>query len=548
MRVNERGYEFADINARLGDATLRFNGTLGRRPKLSDTHISLVAEGPDFAKIAAIANLTVPAASFRISARTEPVQTGFLLHEASAKVGEDQLELTGVLGQPPKFIGTNLDFAAKGPNLDLISEFAHLERSLSGDPYEISGQFEGTPEVLRLQRFEARLGDSDLSGSFDLDLRNKANLEGEFSSRYLDIGVLLAEEKSDLVSEKESAKIQPAAPAPESPSDSTKRPRYLIPDTPIDLSALDAVNVDIRFTGEKVLTKMAQLSKVELGVHLRDGNLELNPISVRDSVRGGVSGTASLRPLEKGFSVAIDGKTEQLRLGFLSAKGEDPANQPPLDSVVVFNGVGSSLHEIAASGNGRLELMQGRGRINNSMLNLLANDISLELFNALNPFRKTDPHTTVECGVYGAKVVDGVATLDPLAARTGKMTVVGSGRIDFKTEKIDFAWNTRPRQGIGISASAITNPFVRLGGTLSSPTIGLKPTEAALSTGAAVATGGLSILAKGLLDRLRAEENVCKAALEQMKGGSESKTLFEKLLPSVNIGGQSPDRPSDARR
>jgi hypothetical protein len=75
---------------------------------------------------------------------------------------------------------------------------------------------------------------------------------------------------------------------------------------------------------------------------------------------------------------------------------------------------------------------------------------------------------------------------------------------------------TKPRKGIGISASMITNPYIKLGGTLADPSIELKPIEAVTSTGVAVATLGLSLVAKGMFDRITAERKVCTKVLEQI--------------------------------
>jgi len=96
------------------------------------------------------------------------------------------------------------------------------------------------------------------------------------------------------------------------------------------------------------------------------------------------------------------------------------------------------------------------------------------------------------------------------------MTMLGSGRIDLETEKLNLDWVTKPRKGIGISASMITNPYIKLGGTLGHPTIELKPMQAIASTGAAIATLGISWVAKGMLDRATAEKKVCKKALEEI--------------------------------
>ena len=58
------------------------------------------------------------------------------------------------------------------------------------------------------------------------------------------------------------------------------------------------------------------------------------------------------------------------------------------------------------------------------------------------------------------------------------------------TEKLNLEWVTKPRKGLGLSASMITNPYIKLGGTLGNPSIEMKPLEALTTTGAAVATAG----------------------------------------------------------
>ena len=103
----------------------------------------------------------------------------------------------------------------------------------------------------------------------------------------------------------------------------------------------------------------------------------------------------------------------------------------------------------------------------------------------------------------------GRASVEPLAGRTDLLTATGKGKVDFGTENIELEWTIKPRTGIGISAGSLANPYVKLGGTLSSPHLEAKPLDAAVSTGAAVATMGLTILAQGLYDRITSEENVC---------------------------------------
>jgi hypothetical protein len=74
----------------------------------------------------------------------------------------------------------------------------------------------------------------------------------------------------------------------------------------------------------------------------------------------------------------------------------------------------------------------------------------------------------------------------------------------------------------------ITNPYIKLGGTLSEPAVELKPLEAVASTSVAVATLGISLVAKGMYDRVTAEKKVCKEALEKIGRQSDDSSKKSK--------------------
>ncbi len=105
-----------------------------------------------------------------------------------------------------------------------------------------------------------------------------------------------------------------------------------------------------------------------------------------------------------------------------------------------------------------------------------------------------------------------------MAVQNKRMTIIGDGSVDLTTEKIKLDWITKPRKGLGLSASTLTNPYIRLGGTLAAPSIELKPLEAAVSTSAAVATLGITLAVKGLWNRITSGRKVCKKAIEQAEG------------------------------
>jgi len=87
--------------------------------------------------------------------------------------------------------------------------------------------------------------------------------------------------------------------------------------------------------------------------------------------------------------------------------------------------------------------------------------------------------------------------------------VVAGGELDLHTEALQVDFNTRPRTGIGISAGMFATPFIQIAGTLASPRLGVGAKGAAAGAAAAM-TGGMTVIAQGLFDRARGEQDLCK--------------------------------------
>ena len=69
--------------------------------------------------------------------------------------------------------------------------------------------------------------------------------------------------------------------------------------------------------------------------------------------------------------------------------------------------------------------------------------------------------TRLNCSVYIINLADGRAGIQAIVIQTDKLTIVSSGIIDLNTERINIGVETRPRKGVGISASMITNPCIQ---------------------------------------------------------------------------------------
>jgi uncharacterized protein involved in outer membrane biogenesis len=194
---------------------------------------------------------------------------------------------------------------------------------------------------------------------------------------------------------------------------------------------------------------------------------------------------------------------------------------------VDLRGSGRSVRDVMAGLNGDLLLVLGEGKINNKFVDFLGADLLTQVVEKVNPFRKTDPQTDLKCGVIKFTAKDGMATSDRgIAFETSKMTVVGSGTANLKTEAIDFSLRPNPRESAGIGAGELVK-LMRVRGTLAEPKIGVDEVEAAktaISLGAGLKAGGLSSLAQGLAGSAPADPNPCATALGKApvptKGGT----------------------------
>jgi uncharacterized protein involved in outer membrane biogenesis len=287
-------------------------------------------------------------------------------------------------------------------------------------------------------------------------------------------------------------------------------------DTPLPLVNKGRFDAHVKMTAQEVALAAGLLKDVSGDLTLEEGRLSL---AVRASGigEGRMEGTLRLLPSPRGTDLTLQASVRSVRSGFMAPKDGDVSKAPPMNLDVDLRSSGTSPRQLAARASGRLLVTQGKGRLKGSALKTLGSDILATLANQLNPFAAKDPYTNLQCSVARMKIVDGQATIDPLLMQSEKVTVVGHGKIDLRTEKLSFEFNTRPRKGIGITAGMFTNPFIQLGGTLANPHLTASPKGFA-SGALAVGTGGLSLLAKGLVDRVAGEADMCEKTLAKVSG------------------------------
>jgi len=500
----------------LGNAVLQVDGTIGTTPGLHGTELRISGRAPDTAIVAAVAGVSLPEGAIALDGGIAVGASGIRLDAVTASIGDTRAGISGILGPRPDRAGTALDVTLAGADLDDVIGPVTGISPLPPDPFELSAHVTSDPGRVSVSGLAARLGETDIEGSLALAHDGRAVLDANLRSEHVSVAKML---DGFLKAPAENA---PESAAPPKKKKGKRKGERLIPDDPLTLDVLGRFDATLRWSVAELALPAMTVRDVAVEGTVRDGALRIDRIDGTGRNGGRMSGALSIEPAATGYSLRAVAGLADGRLDLSKGKAES-ATLPALDIELEVAGTGRSLREIAAGANGHGLLRLGPGQLPNVLGDLVTSDVLLGLLDALNPFRKSTPYTGVECAVAAAEIQGGKAAVEPIAVRTDKLTIVGKGKVDFSTEGIDLVWTLKPRKGVGISAASIANPYVKLGGTLAAPSMEAKPLEAITSNGAAVATAGLTLLFRGIYDRITAEKKVCVKALEKAQKNAETR-------------------------
>jgi hypothetical protein len=506
MRRVPAGVELRDTRAEVGRLKLGASGTVGLGERLLGTDVRFEAEAPDTRALSQALGVTLPDGALRARGRVLRALDDLRLEATEVSIGATRAEARGTLGVRPGLEGSDFEVSVEGPDLAALLGPPTGLAPLPADPFALSLHLLGSPGRLASDRFHARLGKSDLEGSVSVRLGDRPFAEADLRSSRLD---------ADRPGGEPGRPPDAGEKEPEPAGTTGGEDDRVIPDRPLSLRALRKVDGRLRLEVDEVTLPGVPIRDVEITGELHDGALTLDHIGVTGVTGGRVTGKLSLAPQGDGYRVRAEARVQDARLVLPSVESRESA--PSLDMEYELAGVGRSLREVAASADGRALVVIGAGRVPTTRADRASSGVLTALLDALNPFRKSSSYTEFECGVAAAGIDGGKVVVEPIAFRTDKVTVVGHGKLDLGTEDMDLAWTIKPRRRVGISGASVANPYIRLGGTLASPHLEVKPLTAVASTGAAVATVGMTIVYRGIYNRITAEKKVCVDALAQSR-------------------------------
>ena len=432
-----------------------------------------------------------------------------VLDGVEMKVGEGSLHIDGNLSAPNAGL-SRLSLKADSRSLQDWSVFAGQE--LPDLPVHLDLLLVGEGETYRLDRFTGTLGESDISGQFSARLGGDVpHIDLALKSRLIDV--------TPFMPPPEEAEPGAADPAP-APTAQTDPAEKMIPDTPVSLEPLAVVDADIDVYIEELKVEAHRMRGVQLQAVLREGELNVNKAALTTPRGGNLKAAAVLRPQADGAELIARMKGDTLNLGFPATTDEELQALPLYTLDLAMASGGQTVRDLAGSTNGYLRIVAGPGQLQGGALRFVTNDFIAHLVDTVNPFSVQDPYTKVSCANVLVSIEDGLVLGEPIfVLQTDRLNIFADSSVDLKTEQLELTFQTVPQQGLGISLTTLVNPYVMVDGTLASPSLSLDTQSAAVQGVAAVATGGLSILAFSLKDRFFSEEDPCGQSLVEGDAG-----------------------------
>ncbi|HET7811549.1 MAG TPA: AsmA family protein [Steroidobacteraceae bacterium] len=483
------------LDATAGDLRLKARGSLAGL-YLRGSDLQIEASAADAARLAGVFDVTgLPAAPLSLGGRVVPTRKELKFDGVKASLGGVTVQVNGVLkrGRKP---GLALDFDAGVENL------ATWQEKLPACALAAKGRLALDAQRVEIAELQATVGENTLNGSVLLTRAEPRRLEAELASPRIDLTPFFPApaETPEKPKEKEKNKDKP-------------KEQFLFSDAPLPIRQMSGREARLHAAVGEVVLGNKTFSEVD-GIVLLDAKHVEMHARARGSLAGTLNASVSAEPAgPDAANISMKVVLENIRAG-IDMKEMQPNDVPPLNLDLQIATHGGTARQMAANSNGHILITQGPGKTRAEFLNAFGGDMLSQLRTRLNPFRAQDPFTQLECTVVRADIVDGAVTVVPVLVQTQKVTVAAKGKLDLHDEQLSFDFDTRPRKGIGVSPGMFTNPFIKLEGTLMHPRIGVGA-KGVTSGAFAAATGGLTVLAGGFIDRLKGQANMCARTLKQ---------------------------------
>src|SRR6185503_14022795 len=305
--------------------------------------------------------------------------------KAEAKIGETSVKLDGTISGIVGMKAFDLKFEPlSGKSLDDLYDIVNVAFPATSR-YTTTGRLVRDGGMIRYEKFSAKVGESDLSGTLQVDTGGKrTRMTGDITAKVLnivDLGPLVGTDKPG-------------------------KKQGVLPDAPFDSSRWDSVDADV---------------KIRAGTIKRPDQLPLQHLSTRIVMNDSV---LSLDPLEFGIAggklggtIRMDGRQEpiksELRMGITDLKlGElfptiekARASVGDISGVIELSGSGDSVAKMLGTANGKIGVFLDGGKVSKFLMNAVA----IDLWGLAKTRLEGDEPVEIRCAIADFGVQKGVA-------------------------------------------------------------------------------------------------------------------------------------------
>lgn len=416
--------------------------------------------------------------------------------DLNVETEDTQITLSGALDQSGRDVSPDVEVSAKTDSLANLTALSGLPDLKLPDvgPATLQSRVRGTEAGYRFSGLKAELAGSDLAGDATVDLAGeRIRITADLSSSTLDLRPFSATAEAAVGDDADAA-------------------GRLFPDTPLPLAALRQLDAEIQVkAGVVKLSEAFSVSELRLAATAEGGRLELKPLEGK-LADGAANLGLVLDARQSPADVSIDLDVAELDYGrMLRELDISDGIDGTVDVRANLTGRGDSPHAIAASLDGGLEIVGGKGRIDNGLLDATGAGLG----DLLAVWREQDDDMNLNCAVARFGAEKGVLNSRAILADTQSVSFGGTGDIDLGKEELDLRITPEAKQ---TSLMSLAVP-VRLSGPLLSPSIGPDPMGAAKATAFVVGAAINPLVAVGALvvASETQDQNPCVAALAKAR-------------------------------
>ena len=495
---------------------VRFEGTINAREQL----------GADNRGFELVGRGTINGAPFRAELTGGPLlnieRDKPYPFEADIRAGSTYITAKGEVPKPFDLGRFHMDTTARGPDLADLVPITGVALP-NTPPYNLRGRLVREELLWRVDGLGGRVGDSDLSGRLSVDTAGtRPFLRADLRSRSLDFDDLGAV----FGAAPKAGPGETVSPEQAAMARRMVAQQRLLPDTPLDVSRIRAMDADVTYKALSIRDTPIKLSSGEVRVRLDDGLLRAQPVRL-DLPRGRIEGEVTLNARNAVARTDLDLRLSNSRIETLiplSFQGSTPV-MGPLVGRAKLAGSGNSVHDAFAGADGEVTVVAPSGEIRKAIAELLG----VNVIKGLGLLNKKDM-TPIRCGVANFQTRGGVMRAENIILDTGPVLVKGQGTINLATERVDLKFRGHDKK---FRLVRVLLPITAKG-PIMAPKLGVEP-GAALAQGGVAATLGslLSPLAAILpfVDPGLAKDANCAALIAEARSeGAPVKTVSSKAL------------------